>query len=111
MIEFNAEALKDIINVAIICDFYCSWKFIIKSKIILVKVERFSKIAFLMWWDRTVIKNYFKTADPEMESRFCCCCRGDGYNLVMFILLWPKRETNMPNLNPIHGPNYARNCQ
>lgn len=46
MIKFNVEELKDIISYAIICDFYCSRKFIKNSKIILAKVEIFSKIAF-----------------------------------------------------------------
>lgn len=44
MIKLNVEELKDIISFVIICDFY--WKFIKKWKIILMKVEIFSKIAF-----------------------------------------------------------------
>lgn len=58
-------------------------------KIILVKVVAVSKIAFLIVMGghtEKQHKNCLKTADPEMESLFCC--QGDGYvGDAMLILL------------------------
>lgn len=70
------------------------------------------KIAFLIVMGQNGNKELlWKLADPEMESLFVV---GVMDTTAMFILLWPKREKNMPNLNSIWfslGPNCVKNCQ
>lgn len=71
-------------------------------KIILAKVDRVSfKIALNC--NGTVQQIILKLADPETESLLVFIFSVDvmdGYSaMAMLILVWPKRETNMPNLN------------
>lgn len=113
MIEFNVEELKDIITV------FCNHLWLLLLMKIYFKIKNhpregrkiFENCSFLIVMGQNSNKKLLRNCWPW--NGISCCCRGDGhvFDLVMFILLWLKREANMPNLNSVHGLRCVKNCQ